>query len=76
MNMPQFKEMELIDDGRKNFHDGEWVFLLWGKFEISNEVFEISGFKPYFISFGKRGKITMGAKGHDLAIELMGSKGF
>ena len=69
MDMPHFGKLELVDNRGENFRDGEGSFVFKSKFGVGNRVFEISGFKSNFVSFSKRGEISAGVGGHDLAGE-------
>lgn len=73
VNMSYFKKVELIDDGREHHCDDEWTFMFWDEFEIDNKSFEISRFKPDFVSFEEGGEVAMDAGNHDLVGEFVGS---
>ena len=67
VDTPCFGESELINDGGKDFGDGEGAFAFWGEFRVGNQSFQVSGFEPDFVSFVKGGEVSMGAGGHDLS---------
>ena len=76
MDFPRFGEAELIRDGREDFDDREGSFTFGGELGVCDGSFEISGFKPDFVSFGKGGESSVVARGHDLAGELVCGEGF
>ena len=76
MNLPRFGESELVRDGGEYFDDREGSFTFRGEFRVCDGAFEIPGFKPDFVSFGERGESLVVTRGHDLAGELVGGKGF
>jgi len=73
VDMPRFWESELIDDGGEDFSDGEGAFAFWSELWIGNGMFEVSGFKPNFVSFVEGSKASTGAGGHDLLCEFLRS---
>ena len=56
VNLPRFWEAELICDRREDFDDCEGSFTFGGELGVGDGAFEVSGFKPDFVSFGKGGK--------------------
>ena len=53
MDLPHFGEAELVCDGGEDFDDHEGSFMFGGEFGVCNGVFEVPGFQPDFIAFGK-----------------------
>ena len=76
MDLPRFGEAQLICDGGEDFDNREGSFMFGGELGVCDGAFEISGFKPDFVSFGKGGESPVVARGHDLAGELVCGKGF
>ena len=44
MDLPCFGELQLICDGGEDFDNCEGSFTFWGKLEVGNGAFEVSGF--------------------------------
>ena len=76
MDLPRFRESELIGDGGKDFDNREGSFTFRGEFGVGNGAFEISGFEPDLVSFGKGGESSVVTRGHYLVSELVCSEGF
>ena len=76
MDLPRFGESELVCDGREDFDDREGSFTFGGEFRVGDGAFEVPGFKPDFVSFDEGGESSVVARGHDLAGEFVGGKGF
>ena len=56
MDLLRFWEAQLIGDGGEDLDNCEGSFMFQGEFGIGNGAFEISGFQPDFVSFGKGSK--------------------
>ena len=76
VNLPCFGETQLVGDQGQDLDNCEGSFIFWGEFWVSNGAFEVSGFQPDFVSFGKRSESLIVMQGHDLASEFMSGKGF
>ena len=53
VDFPCFRESELVGDGGEDFDNREGSFTFWGELWVGDGSFEISGFKPDFVSFGE-----------------------
>ena len=53
MDLPCFREAELVSDGGEDFDNCERSFSLQGELWVGNGTFEISDFQPDFVTFGK-----------------------
>ena len=76
VDLPCFGESELVGDGGEDFDNCEGSFTFGGKFGVCDGAFEISGFEPDFVSFGKGGESSVVTRGHYLAGEFVGGEGF
>ena len=59
MDLPHFRETELICDQGEDFDYCEGSFLFWGKFGVGGGSFEVSGFQPDFVALGKWGESSV-----------------
>ena len=76
MDMLCFGQSELVDNRGEDFCDGEEFFVFRSEFGVGDRAFEISGFEPDFVSFSKRGEVSVGTGGHDLVGEFIRSESF
>ena len=67
VDLPCFRQAELIDNWGKDFRDGEGSFSFRGEFRVDDGSFEISGFEPDLVSEFERGEGSSSSSGHDLA---------
>ena len=59
MNLPHFREVELVRDGREDFDDHEGSFTFQGKLGVCDGSLEISGFQPDLVAFGEEGESSI-----------------
>ena len=67
VDLPCFRQAELIDNWGKDFHDSEGSFSFGGELWVDHRSFEISGFKPDFVSKFEWGEGPSCPGCHDLA---------
>ena len=65
----------MIGEGGKDFGYFEWAFSFGGEFRVDDVSFEVSGFKPYFVSCHKRCEFGLDTALHGLSSKLVGSRG-
>ena len=76
VDFPRLQELEFVGGRGKYFHDGEWSFLLGGKFGIWKGPFKVSSFKPHLKSFFEGLEVSPGCAFHGLSGKVMGSQSF
>ena len=50
VDLPCFRQAELVDDWGKDFRDSKGSFSFRGKLRVDHRSFEVSGFEPDFVS--------------------------
>ena len=66
VDLPCFRSVELINDWGYDFCNGEGSFSFGDELWVDYGVFEVSGFKPDFVSKFEWGERATGMGCHDL----------
>ena len=53
VDFPHFRKAKLVCDWGQDLDDGKGSFSLWSELWVGDRAFEISGFQPDFVAFGK-----------------------
>ena len=59
MDLPHFREVELVCDGRQDFDNCEGSFTFGGELWVSNRAFQIPSFQLDFVAFGERSESSV-----------------